>query len=209
MQMTISSNSFVEQSKKPYSSIFMKNKIHETHLKIFSGENIMARTGLEEVVSLTDPLQSWNYDFIVPNLPGGGDGRGLMIKAQTIALPGSQVEQLMVPLHGAEINYAGRRIWTRTFEATFLETRDTSSRDAINRWQDLARNVRLNEGTFKSEYATTGDMVLYDDAGNIVRTIRLFGLFPTNLADVTMDGSAGTAVSISVTFSYDFTEEIT
>ena len=50
-------------------------------------------------------------------------------------------------------------------------------------------------------------MLLYDDIPNVINTTKIVGCFPTQLDDVNMDGAQGTIVQVSVTFSYDWTEE--
>jgi hypothetical protein len=167
----------------------------------------MARTSLQDVAGLPDPLLSYNFDLIFPSIPGGGNSRSMTVKCMSTALPGMQLEQQTAALHGVEVNYAGRQIWTKTFQATFIETRDAGTRAAIRRWIEFARNNRFNSGNYKSQYAVDAVMQLYDDIPAVINTTKIVGCFPTQLDDVNMDGSQGTIVQVSVTFSYDWTEE--
>lgn len=163
----------------------------------------MARTSLSDVRSLPDPLQGWNYDLIIPNIPGGGDTRSLTIKCMTASIPGVSLDDVMVSLHGVEVKYAGREVFTHTMDVTYLETRDMGTRDALRNWMETARNVRNNTGGYKSEYATQANLQLYDDTGAVVRTIVMDGFFPQNLQDAALDGSNSTPVNVSVSFFYD------
>lgn len=167
----------------------------------------MARTSLQDVAGLPDPLLSYNFDLIFPSIPGGGSTRAMTVKCMSTALPGMQLEQQTASLHGVEINYAGRQIWTKTFQATFIETRDGGTRAAIRRWIEFARNNKANSGNYKSQYGVDAVMLLYDDIPNVINTTKIVGCFPTQLDDVNMDGAQGTIVQVSVTFSYDWTEE--
>jgi hypothetical protein len=50
-------------------------------------------------------------------------------------------------------------------------------------------------------------MMLYDDIPNVINTSTIYGCFPTQLDDVAMNGAEGSVVQVSVTFSFDYTEE--
>ncbi len=167
----------------------------------------MSRTSLTDVAGLPDPLLSYNFDLFFPAIPGGGNSRGMTVKCMSTALPGMQLEQQTAALHGVEINYASRQIWQKTFQATFIETRDAQTRFAIRKWIEYARNNKQNRGNYKADYGVDAVMRLYDDIPNVINETKIVGCFPTQLDDVNMDGSQGSIVNVSVTFSYDWTEE--
>ena len=75
----------------------------------------MARSGLQEVTSVLDVLQTWNWDVFINKIPGSsGDTRGLTYKCTSTSIPGSSVEQVKLEAHGVQLNYAGRRVWGQT-----------------------------------------------------------------------------------------------
>jgi hypothetical protein len=163
----------------------------------------MARTSLADISSLPDPLLAYNFDLLIPNVPGGGSPRALTLKCMNTNVPGSILEQVLIQLHGAETVSAGRVTFTHTLAATFLETRDMTTRDAIRLWQDFARDVRVNGGNYKAGYATDGMILLYDDTGTTVATINVRNMWPSEMTEFAVDGSNSTAANISVTFNYD------
>jgi hypothetical protein len=112
-----------------------------------------------------------------------------------------------VPLHGVQINFAGRSNFSHTLQITLLETRDNTSRDMLRRWQRIARDWSTNTGSYKETYSTTVEMVLYDDIPTEVKRIKLIGCFPESVDDAQVDGSASASVQISCTLSYDYVEE--
>lgn len=166
----------------------------------------MSRSGLAETQSVLDVLQSWNWDLVIPRIPGVGDTRPLTYKCISTTIPGSQIEQVPLEIHGVKLNYAGRRVWGGTWEATFIESRDSNTRQQFLTWMDLMRSWVTNTGMYKSVYAVPIELALYDDLPTIVRSIKLVNAFPTQLGDVTLDQSAG-IIQYQVTFSYDMTEE--
>ena len=168
----------------------------------------MARSGLQEVTGILDVLQTWNWDVVIPNIPGtaGGDTRDLTYKCVSSAIPGSSVEQVKLEAHGVQLNFAGRRIWTQTWDATFVESRDSSTRGKMMGWLEMMRSWANNNGSYKSQYAKTVELTLYDDLPQAVREIKLINAFPTAIGEVTLDNSSG-IIQYAVTFSYDYTEE--
>lgn len=169
----------------------------------------MARTSLQDLRSLPDPLQQYNWDIFVPVMPGTPNSRAFTFKAMTTSIPGAMIEKVEVPLHGVQVNYAGRANYSHSLQVTLLETRDNTSRDMLRRWQRLARDWLTNTGSYKDVYSTTVELVLYDDIPTEVKRIKLIGCFPETVDDSQVDGSASAAVQISCTLSYDYIEETT
>jgi hypothetical protein len=166
------------------------------------------RTSLQQVQSLPDPLQQYNWDIIIPNMPGSGDSRTFTYKAQTTSIPGFLIENVPVALHGVELRYAGRANYSHQLQVTLIETRDVGTRDQLLAWSKLARDWISNTGSYKSVYSTTIQMVLYDDLPQVVRQINLIGCWPETVDESQVDSSQSAAVTTGVTFSYDFTQEV-
>lgn len=166
----------------------------------------MPRSSLADIRALPDPLLSYNWDLFIPNVPTG-DFRSPTIKCQNVNIPVVQTDDVPVTLHGVTVKYAGREMYTNQFTATFLETRDMTTRDVIRGWIEYCRNSAANTGTYKAQYATTALLALYDDAGNTVRTVNIYGCFPQSLDEPSLDGSGSQPVLYSVVFNFDFTSE--
>ena len=167
----------------------------------------MGRTSLQDVRALPDALQQYNWDIIVPSMPGTPNSRAFTIKAITTSIPGAQIEPTQIQLHGVTVKEAGIAKWTNTLPITMLETRDNSTRDMIRRWQRMARDPLTNTGSYKSIYQTTIEMLLYDDVPQVTKRLRLVGCFPENLDDASVDSGQSGAVQFNVTMSFDYVEE--
>lgn len=167
----------------------------------------MAKPGLADVRSLPDPLQSQNFALFCSVPTPNGNARRLTLQCQQAPLTGISNDQVPVALHGVEVMYQGRPMYEKNMTLTFIETRDTVIRDTIRGWIEYARNARNNSGTYKSEYESIGDLVLYDDHYRPVKTIRHYGFYPNNMSETSLDGSSSGTVLISVTFMFDFTSE--
>lgn len=166
----------------------------------------MARTSLQDIRALPDPLFTYNWDLIIPTMPGTPNSRSFTYKAMTTSIPGAQLENVTVNLGPAELRYAGRENYSHSMQVTLHETRDVGTRDMLRRWQRIARDNTLNTGTYKDVYSTTIELVLYDDLPQEVKRIRLVGAYVETFDDTSLD-RASAAVSTSVTFSYDYIEE--
>jgi len=166
----------------------------------------MPKTSLQDIRALPDPLFTYQWDVYIATLPGTGNSRSLTYKATSTSIPGSTLENVPVNLAGAELRYAGRQNYSHSFTLTLHETRDVGSLEMLRRWQRVARDNTLNTGTYKSVYATSVELVLYDDTNSEVRRITLIGCFPETIDDAALDRASG-AVSINCTLSYDYIEE--
>lgn len=171
----------------------------------------MPRMGLQDMSGIVDPFLSYNFSLIFPAIPNfGSDTRDVTIKCISVGLPGMTIEQETVAAHGTEINFAGRQTWSKTFQATFWETRVLDTRQAFRGWIKYARDNYNNAGNYKNGgagYAVDTVVNMYDDIPNLVNSVVVYSVFPTEMAEVSLDGAAGTVVQLSVTFSYDFTLE--
>ena len=160
------------------------------------------RTSLQDVLSLQDPALTYNFDLFLPNIPGSSDTRDLTFKCMTADLPGVAVDPVDVALHGVNVPFAGRKIYTHTLNATFLETADWMTREKFRRWNEFMRSWRNNSGALAAAYKVDSQMVLYNDIPEVVRTTNLYGLYLETMAEVQLDGSQSGLISMQCTFKY-------
>jgi hypothetical protein len=164
----------------------------------------MARTSYQNIQALRDAAQTWNFDLFFPSVPGStGQAQTLTYKCKTSAIPSSKVNTVAVELHGVKKQEAGNAAYDHTMTATFMETVDYATLAAFRQWRNYMRSWRDNTGTDSAQYKVNLEMDLYDNAGNVARTVILVGSFPTDIAEVPMSGSEANAVEISITFSFD------
>lgn len=166
----------------------------------------MPRPSFEDAEALIDPYMISNWNIIFPRgIPGApsADIRQVAVKAQTTSVPGMNIDQVTAAFRGVELNYAGRQVYNKTLEVTFIELRDISTRDTFRSWMEYARNNNTNQGSYKSMYSTSALWELYDDIPNLVRIIEIRGMFPISVGDMQIDGSQSQTGQLQVTFSYD------
>lgn len=171
----------------------------------------MARSAiLRDLSGLPDPLQPWNYDLSIPNVPGGGNGQRLLLACQSASIPGHAIADGVMQLRGAEITYAGHTQWEHDFAPSFIECRDMVARTSLTGWQFYCRDNRRSPtaGSYMANYKTQGDIILYDDAGVTVRTIRLFGLWLQAVQQAPLESSGSGPVVLGANFKYDWWEDL-
>lgn len=166
----------------------------------------MARVGLADINSLPDPLQSYQMEWYIPTIPGAGDGKGLKIRCRSFPIPGEQKDDVEVTLHGVTLKYAGRTTYSHDMALTFIETRDVYVMTRLKGWLAYSRDIINTAGTYKSQYAATSFIYMYDDALNVVSTVKLFNSFLKTMDDITTDGTASTPLEVNATISYDWTQ---
>jgi hypothetical protein len=167
----------------------------------------MSRTGYNEFARLPDPVLTFEFDLRIYNLPGGGDTNAVTVKCSSTSLPGISNEPVMIQLRSVDVNRPGKQIYNKSIMISLLETRDMTSRDALNRWIRRARDMAKNTGSYFDEISTTADILLYDATGRTIRTIRLYKVWCTTEDDGQLDSSSA-ALMINGSLNYDFYEDI-
>lgn len=165
------------------------------------------RTSIQDIISLAPPAQAWNFDLFLPVIPGSSSTRDLTYRCMTTDIPGTQLEPLEVALHGVQVPYPGRRMFTQSMNVTFLEGVDWETTRKFHRWIELARSWRQNNGLPGPGAWVTGQLVFYDDTPSVVRTQQINAMWPSNLQETQADGSATAAINISIEFKYTDWEE--
>jgi hypothetical protein len=163
----------------------------------------MPRSNFADGIGLVDPLLQFNFDLIIPNMPGtsGYDAREFKTKIMTTSIPGRAIEPVEIALHGSTYDTAGRVQYTRTLPFEMLETRDLKSRKALLEWHRFTRDDS-SLGAYYKEYATTVDLRINDDKDNVSRIIRLYKCWLESFEDVSLDGGASAAAQVSGSLRY-------
>lgn len=152
------------------------------------------------------PLRQYNFELIIPSWPGGGDGSLLRIPVLTTSLPGFSNEPIESAVAGFVEKFAGRGMYPRSLPVEYRETRTVAVWTALYDWNQMAFNSETgvqSEDAIGSGYKTTGYLKLYNEAREEAKSITFEGMWPEDVSDVSLDGSASEVVRVSATFSYD------
>lgn len=169
------------------------------------------RSTLDDVLAIQDPLYSDNYELscVLPQglLGKTQDKEALRIQCRSLSMPGIMNEAQDITLHGFKISTAGRTVFSNTLSVTYIENRKLSIYKTLKNWVNTVRDFRTQRSVGKSQYSTTGSLVIYDETLKEITTIKLANLFCSEVQDVSFDGSSANIVEISATFRYDFADE--
>jgi hypothetical protein len=170
----------------------------------------MPRVALTDLFGLPDILSGDAFYFLMPGIPGtNGNLRNLALKCLNVQIPGVSNEKMTVPLHSHQINFRGRRIQPQSLSVTFYEDQLLQSFMILKGWHEYVVGTKSgNSQAFKAGYAITATCDVYNHLGVSIDTITYYNLFPSEVPDITMDGSSSTPVQISVTLSYDYTDSL-
>lgn len=176
------------------------------------------KPNLTSVVSVLDPMLSDNFRLEFEALPsqvqgvdtGGGNTvpESLIIQCRTAAKPGSQLEVVPVELFGHSVQYAGRLTFSHSMSIEYVEDRRAIITRSLETWQRVARTVERQHGSFKKSkgqgYCTDGILYVYDQEGNITTQFTIYNMWPSDVPDISFDGSAANLITAGVTFTYDY-----
>lgn len=128
---------------------------------------------------------------------------------QAAQIPESTIGTIEVPYFGRKIKIAGDRTfgeWT----VTIINDEDFRIRNSMERWMaDINRHeVNLNQaGPRPNDYKSRGEVIQYGKNGDILRNYTFDGIFPTNVAAITLDWDTTDDIErFDVTFQFDWWE---
>lgn len=160
---------------------------------------------------------------------GGGGQQGstaplnsqeaLTIQCRTASKPGSSIEPVAVELFGHNVQYAGRLTYSHTMSVEYVEDRRAIITRTLEGWQQLCRTVLTQHGNYKKSagaaagldnltstqgYAVDAELYCYDQAGAQTALFYLHNVWPSEVPDLSFDGSGANLITMSVTFTYDY-----
>ena len=158
---------------------------------------------LDDVRGSSNPLISYNYDLVIPTVPGGGNGDVLRLHLLNTNIPGFGVEVFESNHHGFVIKHPGKKSYPRVLTAEYEESNDLTVLNAIRGWHDLMVDPDTGIQAPAALYKVDMFLELLSNDKAIAGTVRLRGCFPEEVPDTPLDGATSDAVRISVNFSYD------
>lgn len=125
------------------------------------------------------------FRVILP-FPAGTAGNtelaSFMIKSAS--LPASTVAEITVPFRGRQIKVAGDRTFA-DWSVTVINDNDFGIRDAFERWMNVINGHISNVGTMSmAAYQVDATVEQLNRAGEVVKTYKMVGIFPTELGDI-------------------------
>lgn len=147
-----------------------------------------------------------------PTFSDAAASRKLTFQCKSAQLPGSQVNPVVVPYFGREIKLAGNRTFPE-WTIQVLNDEDFSIRTAFEQWLNGLNSHRFNlrnpVAGYPEGYTQDAIVTQYGKTGNVLRTYKFIGMFPTDVAPIDLDwGANDTVEEFSVTLNYQWWEAI-
>jgi len=155
---------------------------------------------LNDVRGASNPLRSYNYEFIIPTIPVAGNTDVMRMLVTSASIPGFSVDTFESNHFGFTLKHTGKGDYPRTVAITYEENNDLTIYTTLRAWREILFNSIL--GT-QIEAKTVGILKLLDLNRKTISQITFAGLFLQSVSDVPLRGDTSSAVSISATFSYD------
>ena len=120
-------------------------------------------------------------------------------------LPGQTIGITPVYYRGREVKLAGDKVFA-PFTCTILNDTEFKLRDGLERWMNSIESNGTKDGVSNpSDYQAILVVSQLDRSGNVLRTYRMFGAFPTDISPVGLDFSANDQLStFGATFQYQY-----
>ena len=143
--------------------------------------------------------------FLV-NIPAiGSDSIEMTAFARTTKLPGYEVQTTDIPFQGMNYKVATSASMGGTWECEFLVDDAHEIRLRFLQWMgsvyDPERMVAGSPLFYKSDNVTVSQL---NRIGSSIFTYQFIGLFPTNVAEISLDHGTQDPEKFSVTFTYDY-----
>lgn len=171
----------------------------------------MAKVNLTEFKSIGDPLLSDAFEIVIPNLPQGinsNAGRFFRMQCKTFTKPGSTLEEVLQEAYGHTLRYAGKRTFSGSISCEFVENSKMQIYTPLEDWIGIIRTVEEQLGLFKSEYAVTATINIFDQKGAVTYSAEIEGFWPKALQDISFDGGAQ-ALPVNCEFAFDHVVRVT
>jgi hypothetical protein len=176
----------------------------------------MPKPTITDVAKILDPMLSDNFVFEIVKIPdevlsaSASSGtlqpaEAFRVQCRTASKPGSTIEPVPVDLFGHSLQYAGRLTFSHSLSIEYVESKDGYITTLLEAWQKMCRTVDSQHGQYKSKYAGTGRLSIFDQVGDKPTKIyTLYGIWPSEVPDMSFDGSGANLITVSCTFTYDY-----
>ena len=141
------------------------------------------------------------------SVPGNAQTK-LTFMCKTSHLPASTVNAIPVSYFGRELKFAGNRTFA-DLAITIINDEDFAVRNAFERWlagiNSHVANLRDPSALLPSSYTSDATVNQYGKTGNIIKSVKFIGAFPTEVSQIDLDWGANDHMEeFTVNLSYQW-----
>jgi len=152
-----------------------------------------------------------NYQFRVLDVSNKGAPiftEDQLVYATSANIPGKRIKPVNVPYSGFNFNIPGPVEYNLTtgYQIAFYLDAQSSARIAMENWIQETFDESLSVGDQTLHNDSTITLAQLDSEFEVIRTYKLFGVFPTEAADIayTINANDGNVVTFNANFAYQF-----
>lgn len=165
----------------------------------------MAIPTIGDVISaIPDPLFSEHFRLSLPSVPGSGDPNPFTFLCKSATKPGMTLTAVEVQIFGQTLEFAGNMTYSHDMSCEYYENRKMQITKNLEGWANFIRAHETQHGGYKSEYGVNGTLEIFDVKGNTVAKYTIYGMWPSAVPDMQFDGSASQALTVQVSWKYDY-----
>ena len=157
----------------------------------------------------------FNVSLSFPTIAADGSAasQAISFMAKSSQLPGSTLGLVPIYYFGRELKFAGNRTFA-DWTLQIINDENFTIRKAIEEWMNGINshqgNLRNSSFDSPTSYTVDGLVTQYGKDGTPLKTYRMVGMFPLDLAPIDLDwGSNDNIEEFAVTFAYQWWESDT
>lgn len=151
--------------------------------------------------------RSSKFQVIITNPINGAADNTLPLMVRASGLPAWNLNPIEVFHFGRPVKFAGNRTF-EDWNVTIINDEDFRARNALEEWSNAINSLEGNTRTTASgeaaAYKSTAEVMQYSQTGQVIRTYKFVGIFPTAIGSIDLDWSNEAVEEFPVTFSYDY-----
>lgn len=165
----------------------------------------MGLQNIEKLATMTDPLKQFMFKMVITEMKGGKiNAENFELQCQSYTFPGGEMSVTNVALGGWTRQDAALQNRAGDWQTTVVETWDATIYDEFESWMNIMHDVEAGTISSATQYKTSAAVSLVNGQGAAMKTRTLKQLFPKNVGAATYAPTGPDAVTIPVTWHYDF-----
>ena len=155
--------------------------------------------------NLASPAKTYLWDVVIPN-PPYGSAETFSLRCQSSSIPERSLSAIKVEYkQTAGVKYPGKVKFPQSWALTFIEGEDRAIFTALNAWINSIVNAKTGIGTLVTK--TDVYLKLLNTDGEEALSLRLIGVYPESLGEVSLNYTDEGDIKYPCTLSYDRWEE--
>jgi hypothetical protein len=144
---------------------------------------------------------------------GSAAGQKATFMVKSAQLPGSTIAAVPMYYFGRELKFAGNRTFA-DWTPQIINDEDFLIRNSLESWMNAinshTQNLRNQNAQNATAYTTDAIVTQYAKTGEVLKTYKFVGMFPTDIAPIDLSWDANDQIEeYGVTFAYQWWESIT